>query len=421
MTNQEAYLYLENWVDKLNRLSKTHKIDSLIVEEVLSILQGIFYASSQGGGGGTISGGSTIYSGTASGINTYTANTDPTSTAYEETVYKITFTNTNTGASTLGLDGLTSKPIKKRDTDGTLIEVSAGDVSGIITMVYDSTKSSFVIVNTAMQLGLLSQELIAAGIGNVGGVEDNDTFAVNTPLETILFAILRNQVPPTYTAPIASLAKNQSRYKEIGSTVSVQLTGTFTQNDGGSVLTYQLKKDAVNLSASNPYTDNHLVVEGDTDYDATYTYDDGPIKNDNLGDPYPVGQILAGSVNTDTETITGIFPYFYGTSSTPPSTSGDIYGGTKVVAVGSGTLTIPWSGGTNYLWFAIHEDYATKTAWQDPNVSINNGNIGGSGTNLFNDSITIAVTSTGLTSNYTENYKVYISDYQTTPTTLEIS
>jgi hypothetical protein len=137
--------------------------------------------------------------------------------------------------------------------------------------------------------------------------------------------------------------------------------------------------------------------------------------------------VAFGSSNT---TITGLYPYFWGTCTCPgaaganrPSlTAGDITGGTKVLAGSAGSFAINFASGENdYLWFAVPATVANKSCWVID--AINNGAIGGgvgAGCNLFPDPDVV---------NNVENecwdsvaYEVYVSNKQTeTPGSMTIS
>ena len=127
------------------------------------------------------------------------------------------------------------------------------------------------------------------------------------------------------------------------------------------------------------------------------------------------------AIGSSNHTITGLYPYFWGTCTCPgaagagrPSlTAGDITGGTKVVAGSAGSFAISFASGDNdYLWFAVPATVSNKTCWYID--AINNGAIGGGvspACNLFPDPVVV---------NNVENecldsvaYEVYVSNKQT--------
>lgn len=96
---------------------------------------------------------------TASGTDTYTATLSPALTAYTTNhKYYVKFTNANTGAATLNLNGLGAKAIRKSGTTA----LSSGDIAAgqIIELVYDGT--NFQIVGGGSGSG--SGSTIASGL-----------------------------------------------------------------------------------------------------------------------------------------------------------------------------------------------------------------------------------------------------------------
>jgi hypothetical protein len=131
---------------------------------------------------------------------------------------------------------------------------------------------------------------------------------------------------------------------------------------------------------------------------------------------------VAGSFVSSTDSISSIYPYFYGKVasggaapgvSRPAANQALINGGTKVVASSGATITINFnSTSDDYIWFAIPTTSTSKTVWFVD--ALNNGTIGGSvspGGNLFPAFASVTIDSpsslwTGV------SYKIYISNYQ---------
>jgi hypothetical protein len=66
--------------------------------------------------------------------------------------------------------------------------------------------------------------------GNLGGYKTGDIINANTSIETVIKKMLAKQIPPTYTAPTASLLNNngtaQGNY-EIGSYITPKIKISF--------------------------------------------------------------------------------------------------------------------------------------------------------------------------------------------------
>jgi hypothetical protein len=110
-----------------------------------------------------------------------------------------------------------------------------------------------------------------------------------------------------------------------------------------------------------------------------------------------------------------ILPYFWGVDENAVTPSQFyIESGNKVVQESTDTININFNASSQYLWFAIPEDSASKTEWLV--TQLNSGDIGGP-TNLFNDPTTITVSSPTSGIFWEKNYKFYYSNYPTTVNT----
>ena len=189
--------------------------------------------------------------------------------------------------------------------------------------------------------------------GTLGGYKTGDTITAGTSVEQVIKKLLAKQVPPTYTKPTLVVANNSgtgSGNVEYGTTINPKIRATFTKNDAGNLTSIQFKKDGTNVgdaSFSTPadYTEEEgFKLSKAVTYTAVATYEEGTIKDDNLGEPYPEGHITAGNVTSNNFTFTPYYPYFYGTK----TTKDDAIDGTLVRS-----LTKSTSGGSNGTKFAI--------------------------------------------------------------------
>lgn len=230
-------------------------------------------------------------------------------------------------------------------------------------------------------------------------------------LDTILFPDLYS----TYTVPTISISGNQSGTKEIGQTINQSLTLTATENDAGVFTQLLIKRGATTLSTdvsptgvavaniadqygytnpNNPnlryaasYTDTFVVTSGTTSWSGTGSYDAGLAKKNNKGvdddRPFVVRSTsapqAASTFNSNAVSVNGIYPYFWGVSSTQPTTStiaSEIVAGisNKVLSSSTGTVAITFNAVAEYVWFAHFASYTTKTRWY--NTELNQGAIG---------------------------------------------
>lgn len=153
------------------------------------------------------------------------------------------------------------------------------------------------------------------GVENLG-VANGETLNADTTLEEVVKKLVQKRIAPTYVAPIVTLTKDEGPSTgsvESGTSTSLTLTATYKQNDAGDLTQVEILKNDVQVCTDSTYTEDDLVI-GDEDitYVAKVTYEEGQVKNDNLGEPYSEGHIIAGSVMSDEYVISGKRNAFYG-------------------------------------------------------------------------------------------------------------
>jgi len=305
--------------------------------------------------------------------------------------------------------------------------------SGTITTVYNT---------------LISDDVQSIAVGGAAAQPASTWKSKNIVevLDTILFP----DVAPTYTIPTISLSGTQSGIKEVGSTLSQSLTLTAVENDAGVFTGLTITKGGTSIASSagptgttttsiasqfgytdpnNPNysytlsaTDSVTVVNGSTNWSGTGTYSAGLPKQNNKGVTDTRSAAVrstsapqaASSISASTITVTGIYPYFWGKSSTQPTASSiaaAILAGTtnKVLTAANGTVTVTYGAVGEYVWLAHVASYTTKTKWY--NTELNQGNIGAG--NFILTPVTQAVSSPDAYWS-TVNFSIYISDGATT-------
>ena len=304
--------------------------------------------------------------------------------------------------------------------------------------------NSAILYQTAISNSVNS---IAVGGAPIQNAQTWSTFTVSQVFDAILFPT----IGPTYTTPTISLSGTASGTVEVGSTITQTMTLTGTKNDAGAFLALYIQRNSSNIATisspsgtattniapqygySDPNNQNYYYTLSNTDTatatTGTFTwsgygnYSAGVAKLTNKGQTDANGAQVRSTVYpqaastgfaSGSYSVTGIYPYFWGVSSTQPtaaSIASAIQAGTanKVLAVGSGTLTVTFNASSQYVWLAVQNSYATKTTWY--NTALNNGSIGAG--QFILSPVTQAVTSpTSLWSGV--NYNMYISGYSTT-------
>ena len=323
--------------------------------------------------------------------------------------------------------------------------ISTNTVSLQSNVVYLLGNTSPNLYNTSISSSVNS---IAVGGAPVQNAAVWRTYTMVQVVDAILFPTLG----PTYTIPTITLSANNTGTLEIGQTINQALTVTGTKNDAGAFTQLRINRNTINLttntsptiapvgniaaqygysdpnnqnySYANTYIDANTIVSGATTWTGYGNYNAGLAKQTNKGttdsNAFAVltttGPQSANATNfaTTSATVTGIYPYFWGVSSTQPTAASiatAIQAGTatRVLAVGSGTLTITYNASSQYVWLAVQTGYAAKTTWY--NTALNNGSIGAG--QFILGGVTQAVTSpsaywSGVT------FNIYISGYATT-------
>lgn len=116
--------------------------------------------------------------------------------------------------------------------------------------------------------------------------------------------------PVSYQAPSVSISSTQSTSGlEIGQVITIPITSSFTQRDAGALSGTVIQRDGSPITS--PDTDVVMTPTPKV-YRAIASYGQGPIKNNQLGDPMPTGRIAAGSVTSNTLSYRGYYFIGYG-------------------------------------------------------------------------------------------------------------
>jgi hypothetical protein len=158
---------------------------------------------------------------------------------------------------------------------------------------------------------------------SVGAIDAGFTFLEGLSFTGFVDLISARTIPPVYTAPALSISAIPAPGSyELGELLSPAISENYTVNNGGTFISRALNKNTVFLANTYPHTDVGLSIGlTPTVYQGQVSYGQGPILNDNLGNPSPGGRIPAGVVNSNSLTFTGARAIFYGTPTSTPATS----------------------------------------------------------------------------------------------------
>lgn len=169
-------------------------------------------------------------------------------------------------------------------------------------------------------------------------------------LKEVFEAMFVKEQNPTTTQPSVSISMPQAKTYEVGTKVTPTYTTSFNAgkysygpSTGVEVSSWEITDTAGHTALATSGSFAEITVEDGTSYNITAkaNYNDGAIPVTNKKNPYPTGQIKAGSKSATSGTITGYRSFFYGvlsTSSTQEAltskiirdlTNGGNYNGTK--------------------------------------------------------------------------------------------
>jgi hypothetical protein len=189
--------------------------------------------------------------------------------------------------------------------------------------------------------------------------------------------------------------------RETGSGHTVPLSGTITGNSEtifestGSVFKDNVLYEAFASASTYSVTTDNVVGSGGV---SSYSYRSRYWVGNN-GSP--------GLIYSSTRTVSYIFPYFYGTSTDASLSGNTLYTTLTKSVVSQGTKTVSMSGTTVYMYYCFPDSYADLTSIKDPNLF--------EILTAFDYFGSVSVISSGLTVDWTRNYKVYRTILQSDP------
>lgn len=165
--------------------------------------------------------------------------------------------------------------------------------------------------------GVLSKDIVVTGV-TVGNYKERDILKKNTKMTKLFEDMVTKEQNPTYTAPSVSITSNITGLREVGETINPTISVTFKKNDAGEITLVELYKDNILIDSKNSptspctFSDTEILSNKVVNYKVKITYKAGPIKETNLGNPYPTGQIQAGSKESNAVTITPVYASYVG-------------------------------------------------------------------------------------------------------------
>jgi hypothetical protein len=248
----------------------------------------------------------------------------------------------------------------------------------------------------------------------IGGISSGSVFSGLTTSQ-MFDELLYPELFPTLVNPSSTFTASLNQYYEVGSNISsITFNSTFSRGsispsygtDGfrsGLPTEYNYTGTGLTNTTTQSTSDsktisNYVVINGVQSWTGSISYSSGQQPISSKGNNYNA-PLTSGTTSTITKSLTGIYPFLFGMSSSilNGSTLYDTFGSTKLLET-QGNKTILLNGTLEYIYFMFPSSYGNLVSIIDQNGF----NVTGS---FYNQ--TVSLNSTGLSSNYTINYNVY--------------
>lgn len=244
------------------------------------------------------------------------------------------------------------------------------------------------------------------------GIENGKTIPAGSTIDDIIKMLVQKAVPATYTKPTLALSNNGGQAAgnvEAGTSVTPKLKATFTKNDAGDLTEIHIKNgsDDVAVETTSPatYAGDAVVIGDETiTFSAYATYEDAPVKKNNLGQESKENWFAGGTANSSSYSITGKRNLFYGTGvGSVPVVDSDMVRGLankKLAPTNNTSFTVNVAIGQQYIVIAY-----PATLRDLNNVTYVEANDSGMASNFTKVNIPVADARGG--ENGMTEYKVY--------------
>jgi hypothetical protein len=263
-----------------------------------------------------------------------------------------------------------------------------------------------------------------------GGVDPNTVISGKTYTE-LFEMILVPALNPALNPPFNTFSSSPASGSvcEVGQILSpLNFTATFNQGSivpqypptgspyrSGPLTTFNYTGAGLPPSGGGSQSIPNYTVQAGTvlnTWSSTASYLSGVTVYNSKGQFYAAG-LGAGTTGSQSVSITGIFPYFWGSSPTSAPVAGQllINSGNKVVANSNGYIDVNFNVSDDYIWLAIPSANTQKTKWEGSNAPTTNTETIPGG--LFNAPSSVSVNSPVGSYWSSIPYSFYISNYKT--------
>lgn len=218
--------------------------------------------------------------------------------------------------------------------------------------------------NTVINTPRTQTDIVVNGVTGLG-IGNGETITAGATIDDIVKMLVQKAVAATYTKPSLTLVNNGGQASgnvEAGTSVTPKLKATFTQNDAGDLTAISIKQGgaAVAEGTESPLTyEGEAIVVGDetVTFSASATYEDAPVKTNNLGQESTENWFEGGTINSSNYSIVGKRKAFWGCGvSTIENPTSDVIRGmnnSKLAVSAGNTFTMTVETGCQHILFAL--------------------------------------------------------------------
>lgn len=243
-------------------------------------------------------------------------------------------------------------------TNGTITE-------GSILITEDTDELAVVDANKDVNfIKSRTQQAYTLNGTSIGALAEGAVIPAGTSIDELLNMIVAKAIPATYTKPSVAVSvtsgKSAGNY-EVGTSITTSIKSVFTKNDAGDIVSNTIYKDGVQVTTGATSTvsaadQTFVVPAGTVRFNSSASYEDAPVKTNNLGQESKENWFAAGSVSSGNLDFVGKRKAFYGAGNggVPTLTSQVVRGlaASKMSPAANTILEIPVAIGQQHVIFA---------------------------------------------------------------------
>lgn len=281
--------------------------------------------------------------------------------------------NVGTGTGVYkGINGVGAKELKTllgsnlitltNNANEIVITVNEVALNTLIGGIQSVTKTSDLINDGEIGTGKYLESIVKADTNitlildageTVGKFHNGETLELKKgwTLEDYVNYIGKKLIPAVFVEPTAQLTANNlpNNTREVGESLSINLTASYTQNDGGGATGYVIKKNGASIATANTAIETIVLTTSNVTYLAEVTHSAGTGTKPNSLGGLDSNTISLGTKASNSLLYRGYRGIFYGSVATKQTTSAGVRSLTKRLENLGNVFTLT-TGNTNNIF-----------------------------------------------------------------------